>query len=86
MDRFLYSSHGLGGSRNNKQSIGGTLLSFPGMSTAPSNHKIASGAPKDGHQLLHDYELSSTAKLGNIEIIQPQMYDIEVGSHFTLEF
>jgi hypothetical protein len=64
---------------------GGTLLSFPGMSTASSNHKIASGAPKDGHQMLNEYDLSSTAKLGDIDIIQPKGYEIEVGSHFSLE-
>jgi hypothetical protein len=64
---------------------GGTLLSFPGMSTASSNHKIASGAPKDGHQMLNEYDLSSTAKLRDIDIIQPKGYEIEVGSHFSLE-
>lgn len=49
---------------------GGTLLSFPGMERQASQHKIADGAPKDGHKMLADYEMNSGMILsaGDIDI------------------
>lgn len=65
---------------------GGTLLTFPGMDKTASKHKIADGAPKDGHQMLNDFELARTARLGDIDISGPERQEVEMGNAFKLEF
>jgi hypothetical protein len=65
---------------------GGTLLSFPGMDTQASNHKIAADAPKDGHGLLKDFDLQVKKANTDIEIQEPERLDIEISNKPTLNF
>ena len=46
---------------------GGTLLAFPGMENTKTNHRIASGAPKDGHGMLVEFEMTKTARQADIK-------------------
>jgi hypothetical protein len=62
---------------------GGTLLSFPGMERTSSNHKIADGAPKDGHAMLAEYEMNTGFPLsaGDIDIKESSgLLDVEPGN------
>lgn len=57
---------------------GGTLLSFPGMDKAATNHHIAEGAPKDGLGLVASFELDRAVGLPDIDIKEPNFADVEV--------
>lgn len=65
---------------------GGTLLSFPGMERQASNHKIAEGAPKDGHAMLAEFEMNTGFPMnaGDIDIKEPERLDVQLGSSFSL--
>lgn len=64
---------------------GGTLLSFPGMEKQASNHKIAAGAPKDGHAMLAEFDLQGGFPSGgDIQINEPERLDVQMGSSFSL--
>ncbi len=65
---------------------GGTLLSFPGMERQSSQHKIAEGAPKDGHAMLAEFDLQGGYPLtaGDIDIKEPERLDVQLGSSFSL--
>jgi hypothetical protein len=64
---------------------GGTLVSFPGMDKMASNHKIAAGAPKDGHQMLNDYDLTHKRAAEDIDISAPVRDEIEPGGKLNLD-
>ena len=56
---------------------GGTLVTFPGMEKAASNHKIASGAPKDGIKMVESWGLTKTAAADDIDISGPKYDDVD---------
>jgi hypothetical protein len=64
---------------------GGTLVSFPGMDKMASNHKIAAGAPKDGHQMLSDYDLTHKRAAEDIDISAPVRDEIEPGGKLNID-
>ncbi len=57
---------------------GGTLLSFPGMETVKTNHRVAAGAPKDGLGMMKEFEMVERMTPGDIEISKPDFADIEL--------
>ena len=65
---------------------GGTLLSFPGMDKASSNHKVADGAPKDGRAILAEYDLQGgfLHTAGDIDIREPERLDVSLGGSFSM--
>jgi hypothetical protein len=66
---------------------GGTLLSFPGMERQASNHKIADGAPKDGHAMLAEFDMEGEYPInaGDIDIKESSgQMDVEMGSSFSM--
>jgi hypothetical protein len=58
---------------------GGTLLAFPGMDKVKTNHRVASGAPTDGHGMLAEFEMSASAKQEDIKYASGQ-FDVELNS------
>ena len=63
---------------------GGTLVSFPGMDKQSSNHKVAAGAPKDGKAMLQEFDMTTAAAMGDIEINEPKRAAVEMGPTMTV--
>jgi hypothetical protein len=55
------------------------------MDRVSSNQKTAAGAPKDGHQMLNEFQLVKISKLGDIDMSAPQRQEVEMGNSFSLE-
>jgi hypothetical protein len=64
---------------------GGTLISFPGMNTVKSAHKVAAGA-KSGEVILAEYQLESTEHQStDVDVSGYSFDDVEAKGPLTLE-
>jgi hypothetical protein len=59
---------------------GGTLVSFPGMDKVKSNHRVASGAPKDGMGMVQEFELDRPVAQHDIETKEAISLDVDLTS------
>jgi len=59
---------------------GGTLLAFPGMDKVKPNHRVASGAPKDGHAMMREFEMTTSNKAPDIHIASAGQLEVELTS------
>jgi hypothetical protein len=64
---------------------GGTLLSYPGMDKASSNHKTAAGAPEDGRAILGEYDLMGPAVQQDIPMDGPERAEVEMDGTYKLD-
>ena len=64
---------------------GGTLLTFPGLKDAKTNHRIAAGAPEDGLSMMKEFGMVDQITPGDIEIHKPDFVDVELTGFSKVE-
>jgi hypothetical protein len=64
---------------------GGTLLTYPGMQNARTNHHIAAGAPEDGLGMMKEFDMMDSIQPGDIEMKKPDFVDVELKDFSRVE-